>query len=371
MYKDENYYTLVKRSNGIWSYYCYSEDGKRVLRSTNQQKRSKALEVIQQRISDGTLVNPNGCSKKYLKKDALFKDYFANFFIFGKCPIIDSDIKRGIKNTKAQYCNLRGYLTKYLIPYFGEYEIKKINQFIINDWLLSLPDKYGIANSTCNKVFSALSKLLDFACFTEVIDSNPCKKVKRLAPNDRRRDAFNSEQVQMLLNYDWGCLLNKTIVKLALFTGMRQGEIRSLMWENIEGTTIHIRTSINPKDGVKCTKSKKEREVPIPESLLRDMMKLRIVGCPFVFSLNGRTPVDAKHVQNFFKEAMEHFKFDGYLSFHSMRHSFNTYLIANGVNETIARAIVGHASKEMTDRYLHLKADDMKDVKELQKILCI
>ena len=71
MYKDENYYTLVKRSNGIWSYYCYSEDGKRVLRSTNQQKRSKALEVVQQRITEGTLVNPKGCSKKYLKKDLI------------------------------------------------------------------------------------------------------------------------------------------------------------------------------------------------------------------------------------------------------------------------------------------------------------
>lgn len=370
MYKASDYFTLTKRPNGIWNYYCYTDENKRIMRSTNQRKRADALKVIQERIAEGTLVNPNGCYKRYLKKGSLFKDYFANFFIQGKCPIIDSNNKRGVKITKAQYCNLRGYLINYIMPFFGEYEVSRINPYLVNTWILSLPSKYNIAHSTCNKAFSALSKLFDFALFAGVVDSNPCKNVKRLYSDDKRRDAFSDEQIKQLLNYDWGCLLNSTIVKLALYTGMRQGEIRSLMWKNIEGTTIHIRTSINPKDGIKCTKTNKEREVPIPESLLKDLIKIRIVGCPYVFSLTGIKPIGAKYIQNFFKEAIKNLGFEGYLTFHSMRHYFNTYLIKNGVNESVTRAVVGHSSVTMTDRYLHLHAQDMIDIQALQKNLC-
>ena len=54
------------------------------------------------------------------------------------------------------------------------------------------------------------------------------------------------------------------------------------------------------------------------------------------------------------------------LSFHSFRHFFNTQVVASGLSGEIVRNIIGHESEEMTDHYLHLNADDLAAVKDIQ-----
>ena len=56
-------------------------------------------------------------------------------------------------------------------------------------------------------------------------------------------------------------------------------------------------------------------------------------------------------------------------SFHCFRHYFNTKLIAAGINPEKVRAIIGHESEAMTERYLHLRASDMQEITEVQKSL--
>ena len=57
------------------------------------------------------------------------------------------------------------------------------------------------------------------------------------------------------------------------------------------------------------------------------------------------------------------------LCFHSWRHFFNTRLIAGGIQGEITRAVVGHQSEDMTDRYLHLRRSDMEVVARVQEEL--
>lgn len=370
MYKDINYYTLYKRDNGKWSYYCYDEEGKRHSRSTNQKTKGKAIEVINARIADGKLIYPDGSPIRYERKGMLFREYFRDFYLEDKCPMAEIDRKRGIENTRAWQQVCRAYLRKYIMPDFGDKVISEITPYMIQSWLLDIPEKFGVVANTANKAYTTLSKMFDFAVYSDVITDNPCKKVKRLKVNDKARDAFTMDQVRQLFSYEWGSLLIAMAVKMAALTGMRQGEIRSLMWENVGNDRIIVATSINEVDGVKCTKGKRIREVPIPASFLSDLRKLYVKGCPFVFSLDGRNPVSGDYLRNALNEAIEKLGFSSELTFHSLRHFFNTYLITNGTNGEVTRAIIGHADETMTEHYMHLTAENMVDVLRLQKDLC-
>ncbi len=55
------------------------------------------------------------------------------------------------------------------------------------------------------------------------------------------------------------------------------------------------------------------------------------------------------------------------LLFHSFRHFFNSQLVAAGVQGEFVRAVIGHESEKMTERYLHLSPDQMNVVRNVQE----
>ena len=55
------------------------------------------------------------------------------------------------------------------------------------------------------------------------------------------------------------------------------------------------------------------------------------------------------------------------LLFHSFRHYFNTRLVADGVESEKIRSVIGHESKEMTERYLHLSVKDLENIRKVQQ----
>ena len=57
------------------------------------------------------------------------------------------------------------------------------------------------------------------------------------------------------------------------------------------------------------------------------------------------------------------------LTFHSFRHFFNSQLVASGVQGELVRAVIGHESEAMTERYLHLQASQMKPIMQVQEAI--
>lgn len=53
------------------------------------------------------------------------------------------------------------------------------------------------------------------------------------------------------------------------------------------------------------------------------------------------------------------------ITFHSWRHFLNSQLLANGINESKTRKIIGHSTAEMTKRYAHFLVNDFADVLEI------
>ena len=181
------------------------------------------------------------------------------------------------------------------------------------------------------------------------LDDSPMRKVKKPAlPRGRVR--FLSEEVERprLLK---ACEESSNpylypVVVLALSTGMRQGEIMGLTWEDVDlhqgRATLHE------------TKNGERRVVPLSGKaleLLKEHSKVRRLDTALLFpSKNPKKPVDlrAPWEAALKKAGIEDFRF------HDLRHSAASYLAMNGASLAEIAEVLGHKTLKMVKRYSHL-----------------
>ena len=136
------------------------------------------------------------------------------------------------------------------------------------------------------------------------------------------------------------------VVVLALSTGMRQGEILSLTWRDIDFD--------DGKITLQDTKNGERRVVPLVGfalELLKNFAKLRRLDTFLVFSgKNRKKPADIRFA---WEQALKAAKIKDF-RFHDLRHTFASYLAMNKATLTELRILLGHNSPAMTARYSHL-----------------
>ena len=217
-------------------------------------------------------------------------------------------------------------------------------------------------------MLAILRKILDVAVAEGILSSNAARLVKPLFPKEKRRGCFTLEQVRALFSAPWKNVYMETACKLAALTGMRLGEIQGLCFEQIHPYSITVDRSWAKREGLKTTKSGETREVPVPLEISSLLQSFPLKG-GLVFTLNGETPIDLTSVRYALRRRMDECGIDWKsenLTFHSFRHFFNTQLVANNVEQNKILAVVGHSSIKMTQHYLHLEAEDLQDVRNIQ-----
>lgn len=178
----------------------------------------------------------------------------------------------------------------------------------------------------------------------EMLETSPHTKGKRLIlkENNQRLRFLTESEIEALLKVCAPHL--KPIVEMALFTGMRRGELLSLKWEQIRRGFIYRHQ----------TKSGKPRQIPINERLsevLREVRKRNQLKSPYVFGRNdGQRFGDIKESFNSAcrKAGIEDFRF------HDLRPTFASHLVMKGVSLKAVQELLGHTTIQMTMRYSHL-----------------
>jgi integrase len=149
-------------------------------------------------------------------------------------------------------------------------------------------------------------------------------------------------------------------VLLALTTGMRRGEICALRWTDVDlaqGIMQVSRNAVDTPDGItyKGTKTGKCRAIMLPGFVTRELLEYRqservrhISGGLLYYGSPGYLST------RFARFANEHgFK----VTFHGLRHTHATLLLAGGVDMKVTQVRLGHSTMAMTaDRYSHLSA---------------
>ena len=117
---------------------------------------------------------------------------------------------------------------------------------------------------------------------------------------------------------------------------------------------------------IKGAKGNKDRNVPLPESmivLLREYYKIyRPKDWLFEGQLAGM-PYSETSLREAFVRAMEESGNRKRLTLHSLRHSYATHLLENGIDLRFIQVLLGHKSSKTTEIYTHVSAKAIERIK--------
>lgn len=196
--------------------------------------------------------------------------------------------------------------------------------------------------ATVNRELCVLSKIFSLAFDAELIESSPCRRVRKLrADSMRTRYLSHDEEARLMVALD-GQGWVKDIVTMAIHTGMRQGEIFSLTWFNVD----LLRGVLN----VRQTKNNKDRYVPINQTV-REMLESLPHVSEYVFP-SPKTRGRIVDVKTSFDRARRKAKLEDF-RFHDLRHTAATRMADNGADAFTLASIFGWSDIRMALRYTH------------------
>jgi integrase len=266
-----------------------------------------------------------------------------------------------------------------LLPEFGGMRLDEITSERIDTWLSGFKPR-GYSNATANNAIKALRVMLEEAKIKGIITSNPGKEVKNLPDDSAKIKILTPEEMRALFPADWStvwasethCILNK----LGACTGMRLGELLGLRGEYVFNGYISV-VGQHTRYGYGDTKTRKSRDITIPKSVERDLLKLkRVNGDGYLFSEDGgKNPISRSVVYRVFFAALNKIGINAEqrkarkLSMHGWRHFLNTTLLMANVPDSKVMSITGHMTKEMKEHYTHFDTTKFTEVIDAQEKL--
>lgn len=291
------------------------------------------------------------------------------------------------KEHEVKEQTLRRYrqcIDAHIRPYFGHMRNTAISATLVEKFLSEkkkngrLDGKGGLSQNTIRSMGIILQSLLDFAYQKEM---GIVKQIRIKKPKSERK------QVCVLRSYEQR-ILEKALhdephgenlaIYLALYTGMRIGEVCALRWDDVDliEKQLHVRaTVIRDKSGASVIGKPKsetsDRFIPITGRLSGLLAQEKSMSAsPFVFTapkqgdfLNPRT------LQYRFKAILKKCGLP-IITFHALRHTFATRWLECGMDIKSLSEVLGHASVQITlDIYVHssdkLKRDAIEQIEKI------
>ncbi len=281
-------------------------------------------------------------SSATLKTTRVFEDF-----------VVESFLSYSETNKKSFSSDV--YICRLLVSYFRGKTIRQITTPLIEEfkqWFLAKPIVFGTDEekkerprslATVNNHLRVLSKILSLAVDAELIDSNPCFRVRKFKPNNRRLRVLSDAEEVKLLTALGGKDLIRCIVIVALNTGLRRNEIFSLEWPDIDFQRARLI--------VRKTKAIKERFVPMNATVTEVLQSLPRLLCDYVFP-SPKTNGKLIDIKKSFRGAVNLAEIKN-LHFHDLRHTFATRLADGGIDVYALMEIMGHADIKTTLIYVH------------------
>jgi len=276
-----------------------------------------------------------------------------------------------VENAPATWKNYRGVVNRFL----DAIEDKDLSFITVNDLINhrdNLAEKLTI--TTTNNHLAILSIAFQDALRNERIESNPAalvRRIKRKGGTTNIRRAFTLPELKKILdvaNNEW-----VGIILTGLYTGQRLGDIVSLTWDNVD-----VR-----REEISLTTIKTGRRIllPIHSALLVHFLTLPAPDnsdtpvFPDAYAIVKRQLGRTSTLSNQFRSILVSAglapprsgmaeregragKHRGNpLSFHCLRHTATSLFKNVGVGEAVARDIIGHDSKAISDNYTHIDDD--------------
>lgn len=253
----------------------------------------------------------------------------------------------------------RDILRKHLLPRFGKLRLDAIDAEQV-DALKTALVKAELSHKTVNNVLTVLHNVLNVA-----VEWGKLPALPRIKWFKKQPQAFDfltfAETDQLLKALPAGRWVN--MVKLAVNTGLRIGELVALRWEDVDlkGGRLVVRHSVF-RGNLGTPKGGRTREVPLNQGATEALRAARILGCPWVFP--DREGQMIRNPQHACADAIARISVAAGLrqiGWHVLRHTFASHLAMRGVSMKQIQDLLGHATAAMTERYAHLSPESKRD----------
>ncbi|SPD75679.1 Integrase family protein [uncultured Desulfobacterium sp.] len=261
----------------------------------------------------------------------------------------------------------KGYFQKWLKPVIGNKPFKSIHPLdferIKSDML-----KVGRAPRSLQYCMAIFRQVWNQARRNGLINrESPTKEVKLLKiDNKRMRFLTHDEADRLLDNLSGRSKQLHDMALLSLHTGLRAGEIFSLTWGNvdIEQRIIYI---VDAKGG-----SRTAHMTDRVKQMFKNMVAGQLDELVFKDRRHGGR---IKQISSSFDRAIDALSLNSGVTdprqkvlFHSLRHTFASWLVQQGTPLYTVQKLMGHSSISMTERYSHLAPDTLKSaIKSFEK----
>ncbi len=290
------------------------------------------------------------------------------------------------------YSRYRYIIEAHIIPSFGAIKVTQITVEYINNFLSEklkngrLDGKGGLSVSYAQTI-----SFVVYAAFNFAIDQKYCLPITgksiKLTKNKKSIDVLTLEEQRVFEE----CLsqkidIRKAAILLALYTGVRIGELCGLQWDDIDFTNriIHIRRTIeripnqnreagDPKTKLIISDVKTEtsdRFIPLSEKTIILLKKLRHTNSVFVLPGLSYPFMEPRTLQYSFKKYLKECNIKN-IKFHALRHSFATRCMESGMDMKTLSEILGHSDVNITMMiYVHATIEHKREKIELMSTYC-
>jgi integrase len=325
--------SLFRRTNGNW-YIAYREEGRLRWKTTHTRVKHEAMKVLMDFLQESTTgIRP-----------ILFSDFVKEFIALQSSAIRKSTLERI-------------YLRAFKI-----FETLCGNKLLESYTLMDVEFFKSCRLETCapttvNIEFRTLRAAFNLAIKWQFLKENPFSRSSKIRVPEKLPVYFSKEDFR-----DFFAQVKEPVLKdvyiFAALTGLRLGEILSLDWQrvNLERRMIVVANSAGFS-----TKTGKSRVVPMNNAVLEILVRREATKgtCDAVFHLGG-TRLKHSYVQHNFKRYVRRAKLNDDLRFHSLRHTFATWLVQGGVNIYEVQKLLGHSDVRTTEIYSHLTASELQ-----------
>ncbi|MBQ8001872.1 MAG: site-specific integrase [Clostridia bacterium] len=382
--------SIKQRKNGTWEGQ-YSLDGKRksVYGKTQAEVKTKLRNIL-------TEIENNTYSEQ---GKMLFTDWLKEW--------LEVYAKPNVK--PSTFDSYHGYVYKHIIPWFPKVAIKDLRadtlQRFLNDKLKSgRLDKIknpetgkletrpgGLSEKTIKNIYNMVHAALKQAYINGITQRNIADMVKPPKQKRKEIDVFTLEEQEKIIRTVKGSHERLAFgITLALFTGIRAGELSGLKWEDIdfEKSEMKIRRTLNrvgSHDGVSKTKivigepksERSKRTIPLQGFILAMLKQWKIRQIweqkragelynddGYVLANEFGGYVENRTYRDTYTKILQEAEVR-YLHFHCLRHTFATRALEAGFDIKALSDILGHADASTTlNRYGHALPDHKRAAME-------
>jgi site-specific recombinase XerD len=256
-----------------------------------------------------------------------------------------------VRNYSA--CSIRNYLhgiNGLAVYYKCSPDLLSVDQ--VKTYLHYCITERQVSTSTLNQIISAVKIL-----FADVLQRawEPVK-LKRPRRDKKLPIIFSKQEIITFLGVVKN-IKHKALFVTAYSSGLRISEVRMLKPGDIDSDRMQIRV-VNGK-------GKKDRFTVLSPKTLDMLRRYYHVFRPKHYLFEGShvgEAISVRTILNVFSKSLMKASITKEVSFHSLRHSFETHLLELGTNLRLIQQLLGHNSLRTTSVYLHLSCFNPKDV---------